>query len=213
VIVAVWHLLSFAPIGRIAGLDRVEGAVAVACLLGILVLGILEGIVIAIGLSFLVVLYRAARPRSTELGRVPGTDTFRSIEDERPGERMYPGLLIFRYDADLFFANANDFRDELRRRVRRSEAPLAAVIVDAEAIGDIDTTALAMLADLNAELEDDGISLVLARVRSRLLNRLREAGLPNEVESSRHYYTVTEAVEALAEEGARRARMGGATGE
>jgi SulP family sulfate permease len=212
VIVAVWHLLSVAPIGRLSQIDKVEAGIALACLLGILALGILEGIVIAIGLSFLVLLYRAARPRSAVLGRVPGTDTFRSIEDDRPGEKTYPGLLVFRYDADLFFANANDFADKIRRRVRASETPLAAVIVDAEAIGDIDTTALDMLQALTAELDDDEITIVFARVRTRLLRKLRKAGLPHEIESSRLYYSVSEAVEALASEGARRAGADGAGG-
>lgn len=205
VIVAVWHLLSLAPIGRISRLDRVEAGIASACLAGILLLGILEGIVIAIVLSFLVVLYRAARPRSAELGRVPGTDTFRSADDDSLGERRYPGLLVFRYDADLFFANANDFQSEIRRRVRASATPLAAVIIDAEAVGDIDSTALAVLRDLNAELASDGTLLVFARLRTRLLRKTRAYGLPAELESERLYLTVSDAVDALAEQGARRA--------
>ena len=208
VIVAVWHLLSFAPIGRLSRLDPVEAGLALACLLGILALGILEGIVIAIGLSFLVVLYRAARPRSAELGRVPGSDTFRSVEAGGPGETTYPGLLVFRYDADLFFANANDFAGQIRRRVRAAEAPLAAVVVDAEAIGDIDSTSLAMLRDLDAELAADDITLVFARVRTSLLEKLRRSGLPHERPGDRLYFSVSEAVDALAESGARAARQG-----
>jgi SulP family sulfate permease len=206
VIVAVWHLLSLSPIGRLSRLDRVEAGLALSCLIGILALGILEGIVLAIGLSFLVILYKAARPRSAELGRVPGTDTFRSVEDDRPGETTYPGLLVFRYDADLFFANASDFADQVRHLVRSEEAPLAAVIIDAEAIGDIDTTALAMLKDINAELAADGTQLVFARLRSRLLTKMRQSGLPSAVESERLYYSISEAVDALAEAGAERVR-------
>ncbi|MDH3226531.1 MAG: SulP family inorganic anion transporter, partial [Thermoleophilia bacterium] len=206
VIVAVWHLLSLAPIGRLSQVDRSEAGIAIACLLGILALGILEGIVIAIVLSFLVILYRAARPRSTELGRVPGTSTFRSVEDEGAGEETYPGLLIFRYDADLFFANANDFRDKVRARVREADAPLAAVIVDAEAIGAIDTTALAMLHELSDELADDDTTLVFARMRAPLLAKMRRFGARREITDERVFYSVSEAVDACAEAGARRAR-------
>lgn len=206
VIVAVWHLLSFSPIGRLSRLDRVEAGLALSCLVGILTLGILEGIVLAIGLSFLVILYKAARPRSAELGRVPGTDTFRSVKDHRPGKTTYPGLLVFRYDADLFFANANDFASQVRHLVRSEGAPLAAVIIDAEAIGDIDTTALAMLREIDAELAADGTELVFARLRSRLLTKMRRSGLPSELESERLYFSVSEAVDALAEAGAERVR-------
>ncbi|MGI9539854.1 MAG: SulP family inorganic anion transporter, partial [Miltoncostaeaceae bacterium] len=206
VIAAVWHLLAPGPLLGLWRVDRREAAVALSCLLGILVFGILEGILIAVALSFLLILYRAARPRSAELGRVPGEDTFRALGEDRPGEVAYPGLLIFRYDADLFFANASDFQSKIRRRVRRAEGPLAAVIIDAEAIGDIDTTALSMLRELTAELASDGIELVLARVRTALIAKIERAGLGDHIPRKRIFYSVSSAVDAYAERGAARAR-------
>jgi high affinity sulfate transporter 1 len=205
VIVAVWHLLNLAPIGRLAEVDRSEAVIALSCLFGILVFGILEGILIAVGLSFLVILYRAARPRSAELGRVPGEDTFRALGEDRPGEVTYPGLLVFRYDADLFFANASDFRDQIRRRVRAAEAPLAAVIVDAEAVGNIDTTAMTTIRDLSEELAEDEVELVWARVRTPVIEKLKRFGLDEEIPEERIFLSVSSAVDAYAERGARRA--------
>jgi SulP family sulfate permease len=213
VIVAVWHLLSLAPIGRMSQIDRAEAAVAIACLLGILALGILEGILIAIALSFFVILARAARPRAAELGRVPGTSTFRSVEDESPGEQTYPGLLVFRYDADLFFANANHFRDELRSRVRAAEQPLAAVIVDCEAIGDMDTTALNVVAELDDELAGDDTVLVFARLRTPLLEKIHRFGVRPEALEGRVFYSVSQAVDAFAQAGERRALDGAPPGD
>jgi MFS superfamily sulfate permease-like transporter len=189
---------------RLWRIDRREVAVALSCLLGILVFGILEGILIAVALSLLLILYRAARPSSVELGRVPGEDTFRALGEQRPGEKTYPGLLLFRYDADLFFANANDFHGKIRRLVRDADEALAAVIVDAEAIGDIDTTALAMLRELDEELAQDDIDLVFARLRTPLMDKLRRFGV-DESAFDRIFVTVTSAVEAYADRGARTA--------
>lgn len=204
VIAAVWHLLAPVPLLRLWRIDRREVAVALSCLLGILVFGILEGILIAVALSLLLILYRASRPRSAELGRVPGEDTFRALGEKRPGEETYPGLVIFRYDADLFFANANDFEGKIRRLVREADEALAAVIVDAEAIGDIDTTALEMMRELDEELAEDDIDLVFARLRTPLIDKLRRFGVAKET-FDRIFITVTSAVDAYADRGARTA--------
>ena len=129
-------------------------------------------------------------------GRRPGVPGYHDITT-LSGRRAVPGLLIVRWSAPLFFANANQFRDRIRDLVKSSTPEPRWVLVAAEPITDIDTTAGAMLADLDLELNAAGIHLAFAELQSGVRDMIERYGLLETIEEGHFYRSVSEAVEAL----------------
>ncbi|MGD8485579.1 MAG: sulfate permease [Chloroflexota bacterium] len=197
VIHAVWHLIDFDKIGRYWTLRRDDFWAGAAALLGVLVFDILVGLLVAVAVSFLLILARASRPRWAVLGRTHHEEAddfaFHSLE-AHPDAETFPGLLIFRFDADLFFANANAFADDVREAIAASEPLPRVVLLDAESIADIDSTAVGVLRDLIVEFRDDGIEFWAARVKTRVAEMMSRLGVDTD---SRVYPTVGAAVAAF----------------
>jgi sulfate permease, SulP family len=143
---------------------------------GVLLIGLLEGIALAVGLSLVLVLARAVRPHDAVLGFVEGMDGFHDTDDFLQAETI-AGLIVYRFDAPLFFANAERFQSRILDLVRAAATPVEWVLLDAEAITDLDSTAAEMLEDLRAELEQQGVVLAVARAKRALRDRLAAAGL------------------------------------
>ena len=182
VIAAVLPLLRTRELRRLQRLDEVDFAFAALCLVGVLVLGVLQGIVVAVLASLLALVYRSFRPNTAVLGRLrsdtEGDEDFRFRDVSRhAGLETFPGLVIFRFDQELFFANALLFRDGVRRAIASAGGPVEQVLVDAGAVTHADTSALDMLVDLHAELAGRGIDLRLARVKGPLRDPLERAGI------------------------------------
>ncbi|MCP4168021.1 MAG: SulP family inorganic anion transporter, partial [Chloroflexi bacterium] len=150
VIHAVWHLISWKKVSIYRNITSLDFWTAVVALVGVLMLGILEGLVLAIGLGLLGLLVGTKSRTTSVLGKVPDENVYRSLEHYPDGE-TYPGLLIVRFDGSLFFANAPDFAEEIREGVKLFEPSV--VLVDGESISDIDATAIATFSDLHAELQ------------------------------------------------------------
>ena len=159
----------------------------------------LQGIVIAVALSAMYIFKRAWAPYSTVLGRAPGVPGYHDIR-RTPDAVQVPGLVIVRWSAPLFFANANEFRDRIRALVKAAETPPSWVLVAAEPITDIDTTAGEMLADLDLELNAAGIHLAFAELQSAVRDMIGRYGLLEVIEEGHFYGSVTEAVEAYRRE-------------
>ena len=164
----------------------------------VLVIGMLAGIIIAVALSLALVLKRAATPETATLGRLPGTDTYRDVADH-PDAELMPGLLVYRFDAPLFFANASRLRDEIQAAVDATEPPVECVVIDAEMMYDIDSTGAQILLELLDGLDEQGVRLVLARVRTELRDELQASGLEGRVGADRVYLEVDDAVTAFVE--------------
>jgi SulP family sulfate permease len=147
------------------------GLVTIAAVLW---LGMLIGILVAIALSLLLVVVRAASPHTAVLGLIPGTDTYRDVADH-PEAEIEPGLLIYRFDAPIFFANAGRLRDEVLDF--SAEAGATAVVLDMESVHDIDATGAQIMLELVDELDQRGIELSCARVRTELRDELAVAGI------------------------------------
>jgi MFS superfamily sulfate permease-like transporter len=137
--------------------------VALAALLGVLQMGILKGLIFAVGLTLIALMHKLASPQDSVLGRLKGSENFVDVVRYQEAEQI-PGLLIFRPNGIVFFANANRVHNRLRELVKASEKPLRAVIVNLEASPEIDVTCLEMLGQLRSELHDLGIPLYFARV-------------------------------------------------
>ncbi len=195
VIAASISLFDVAELRRLAEVRRAEFALAVACALGVMFVGVLQGIIIAVALSVFYIFKRAWSPYSAVLGETPaaGFHDLRRYPDAKP----IPGLVIVRWSAPLFFANANQFRDLIRELVKASDPAPRWVLVSAEPITDIDTTAGAMLEDLDLELNSSGIHLAFAELQSGVRDMIVRYGLLETIDRGHIYRSVDEAVEAF----------------
>ena len=175
VIAASISLFDVAELRRLFRVRKTEFALAVACALGVMFVGVLQGIVVAVALSVIYIFKRAWAPYSAVLGTAPELPGWHDI-GRYPDAEQVPGLLIVRWSAPLFFANANQFRDRIRELVKASMTPPQWVLVAAEPITDIDTTAGAMLADLDQELNAEGIHLAFAELQSSVRDTIVGTG-------------------------------------
>jgi len=195
VIWAATRLVDVAEFRRLARFRRSELLLAVATVAGVLVFDILYGILIAVGLSLLDLLHRVARPHDGILGYVPGLAGMHDVDDY-PGSRQVPGLVVYRYDSALFFANAEDFKRRALAAVTAADPPAAWLLINAEANVQVDLTALDALDELRTELAQRGVVTALARVKSEVADDLRRAGVLDRIGTDRVYATLPTAVEA-----------------
>src|SRR5262252_8274439 len=176
---------------------KAEFLLSIAAFLGVALLGVLPGIAIAVGLSILNVFGRSWWPYNTVLGRVDGLAGYHDIRSY-PDASQLPGLVIYRFDAPLFFANATTFRDEIRRLARADPPPIW-IIVEAEPMTDVDTTASDMLEDLDEELNSSGISLVFAELKDLVRDKIERYGLTRTINPRHFFPTIESAVAAFRE--------------
>src|SRR6266702_4177174 len=177
---------------------KAECLLSITAFLGVVLLGVLPGIAIAVGLSILNVFRRAWWPYDTELGRVEGLAGYHDVH-EHPDAQRLPGLVIYRFDAPLFFANATTFRDEIRR-MARAEPPPRWILVAAEPITDVDTTASEMLEELDEALNAQHTSLVFAELKDPVRRKIERYGLTRTIDPRHFYPTIESAVAAFREE-------------
>jgi len=196
VIVAAASLLDIPAVLRLLRMDRVDGLLSVAAFLGVALVGVLQGIVIAVALSFIAFVNRAWRPYRTELVRVHGLRGYHDASRHPEGIRV-PGVLIVRFDAPLFFANGGMFDDWVRNRVNDAGPDIRTVVLAAEPITDVDTTAVDELIELDDFLESKGIQLLIAEMKGPVKDQLRRFGLDDRFDASHFYPTVGAAVDEL----------------
>ncbi len=194
VVAAAARLVDVAEIRRLWRMRRTEFALWAAAFLGVAVLGVLPGVFVAIVLSLVDFVRRAWRPHDATLVRVDELKGYHDI-DRHPEGRTIPGLLLYRFDAPLFFANASFFRREVRAHVSAAEEPVRWVVVAAEPITDIDTTAADMLGELMDDLDAAGIALAFAEMKGPVKDRLRAYGLYERVGDERFFPTIGTAVD------------------
>ncbi len=174
---------------------KVEFLLSVAAFAGVALLGVLPGIAVAVALSILNVFRRAWWPYDTQLGRVPGLEGYHDLQ-VHPGAQLLPGLVIYRFDAPLFFANATTFRDEIRR-LAKADPPPAWILVAAEPLTDVDTTASDMLEELDEALNARGISLVFAELKDPVRSKIERYGLTRTIDPRHFFPTIESAVAAF----------------
>jgi high affinity sulfate transporter 1 len=202
IIAAVIGLIDVKGFRRLWQIDQGDAKLAIVGFAAVALLGVLPGIVIAVVASLLALIRRAYRPRLAVLGRATGETSadedfqFRGI-DRHPEYETIPGLVLFRFSNELFFANAAYFRDEALRLVAASRPPARSVLVDASAISHVDTTALAMLEDLIDRLDAQGITFELARVPATLEETLVRTGLGERIGSDGQHRSVHAGVQAF----------------
>jgi MFS superfamily sulfate permease-like transporter len=195
VIYAALRLIDVAEFRRFASFRRSEFLLALATTASVLVLGVLLGVLVAVGLSIADLLRRVARPHDGVLGFVAGIAGMHDVDDY-PGAHLVPGLIVYRYDSPLFFANAEDFRTRALAAVDEAPAPVEWFVLNAESNVEVDLTGLDAVEDVRAELARRGTVFAMARVKQDLLVALRAAGLADRVGAERIFPTLPTAVEA-----------------
>lgn len=197
VIYAGLRLIDISELRRIAAFRRSELVLTLITFLGVLIFGLLPGIGIAVGLSLLDLIRRIAHPHDGILGYVPGLAGMHDIDDY-PSATRVPGLVVYRYDSPLFFANADDFRTRALAAVREAEPAAEWFVLNAEANVEVDLTAVDTLIELRQTLADAGVEFALARVKMDLRQQLAAAGFIDEVGEERIFATLPTAVQGFA---------------
>jgi high affinity sulfate transporter 1 len=194
VIAASISLFDLAELRHLWAIRKSEFILALACILGVAFVGVLEGIIIAVVLSILQFFERAWRPHSAVLGRTDKLPGYHDVE-RHPDAKQIPGLLMVRWDAPLFFANANLFRQRIRDLLERADPTPTWVLITAEPVTDIDTTAAEMLADLDLEMNAAGLHLVFAELKEPVQDKIVRYGLLETIDRRHFYPTIEVAVE------------------
>jgi sulfate permease, SulP family len=195
VVFAALRLIDFAELRRIARFRRSELFLALATTAAVLIFDVLYGIAVAVALSILDLLRRIARPHDGILGYVPGLAGMHDIDDYATG-RQVPGLLVYRYDAPLFFANAEDFKHRALASVDAADPPVEWFLLNAEANTEVDLTAADALEEVRRTLAGRGIVFALARVKFELREILASAGFIDRIGEDKVFMTLPTAVEA-----------------
>jgi high affinity sulfate transporter 1 len=203
VVFAALQLIDIDAFRRLQRFKRSEFLLALVTLLGVLFSGILSGVVVAVGLSVLDLFARVARPHDAVMGEVRDLAGFHDVKDW-PGGSTVPGLVLYRYDAPLCFANANDFQRRALAAIAAEVEPVQWFVLNAEAIIELDITAADMLAELAQELQGRGIRFAMTRVKQGLFHELERAGLVARLGFDAFYPTIPVAVAAFRAQGSGR---------
>jgi SulP family sulfate permease len=201
-------VIVFAAIGLIephawralAAIDPVEVAIAAVTTGCVIYFGVLQALIVAVGLSMIDTVRRSARPHDAVLGWVERLGRYADVS-LHPSARVTPGVVVYRLDDRLFFANARYFKGRVREAVRAAPGTVRWLVLDADAITHADATGLDALIDVTKDLRRDEITLVLARLRTRMEEQFEDAGVLEAIGREHLYPTVRAAVDACANRG------------
>jgi sulfate permease, SulP family len=200
IIIASWGLVDIPAFRFLRKVNRTEFLLAVVTTLGVLTVGVLQGILVAVMLSLINVIFHISRPHDALLDDVDarGGTVYRGVSDKETS-LTEPGLIVYRFDAPLVFANASFFTERLEELVANAGQGLKCVIIDAEAISDFDSTAAEALENVDTDLERLGVELWIARANGPLRNLLEVTGLTARIGKDNIYPSVRAAVTAYHE--------------
>jgi high affinity sulfate transporter 1 len=193
VIASAIALIEITDLRRIYRIQRWEFWLSISCLAGVAILGAIPGIGLAILIAVIEFLWDGWRPHSAVLGRVEGVKGYHDIT-RYPDARLIPGLVLFRWDAPLFFANAELFQNRALDAVAESPTPVSWLVVGAEPVTSVDVTAADMLADLDETLHAAGIELCFAEMKDPVKDKLKRFGLFARLGEEMFFPTIGEAV-------------------
>jgi high affinity sulfate transporter 1 len=191
----VFGMIDVAEIRRLHRVARFDFWIAIAAILGVLSVGVLAGVAVGVALSLAWLIYVATSPRMPVLGREPGTQVFRELDDH-PGDETFPGIGVVRLDSGLFFATAEALDSRVRAVIQESEPRLHALVLDLEGVDFVDSQGAAKLAELHEVAGTDGVTLRLARAKPQVVATLEADGIVAALGADHIHGNVHEAVEA-----------------
>ena len=195
VIASAIGLIEIADLRRIYRIQRWEFWLSMTCFAGVATLGAIQGIALAIVIAVIEFLWDGWRPHSAVLGRVERVRGFHDIT-RHPEARLIPGLVLFRWDAPLFFANAELFHQRVLDAVASSPTPVQWVVVAAEPVTSVDVTAADVVHELDEALQAEGVALCFAEMKGPVKDKLKRFGLFAHLGEERFFATIGEAVDA-----------------
>ena len=187
-------MIDVSELRRLYRVTRFDFWVAVAAIVAVLSAGVLAGVVIGVVLSLGWLVYVATRPPMPLLGREPGTQVFRDL-DENPADETFPGIVVLRLDGGLFFATAEALEDRLRALTEEGGGRRA-LVLDLEGVNFVDAQGAAKVTEIHQLTEADGVTLRLARVKPQVLAVLRADGIVDRIGADHIHGNVHRAVEA-----------------
>lgn len=187
-------LLNPGDFRAILRIRRTEFWWSVIAFAGVVVFGTLQGILVAVAISVMTLMYVANHPPIYALSRKPGTDVFRPLSDEHPGDETFPGLLILRTEGGMTFASTPRLDERFRELIR--DAQPRVLVLDCSAVPDIEYTALRILTDAEEKLREAGITLWLAALNPRALEVVKRSPLFPTLGYERMFFNLEQAVEA-----------------
>jgi high affinity sulfate transporter 1 len=193
---AAMGLFDLRGLASLRRVSRQEFRLCLIALLGVITVGVLPGVVVAVGVAIVQLLIKASRPHDAVLGRVPGTNIYLDMATHPEAER-FPGTIIYRFDSSLVFFNADHFRERVKAVLREAPGPIRVLLLDAETMPFLDTTGAASFDRVRGDLEAEGIALVVAAAKSPVRTMLERTGLAGRIGPDRMFPTVASAVEAL----------------
>lgn len=193
VIVAVFRLIHLGEAQYMWKVDKRDFGMMMVTFFGTLFLGIGTGIGIGVCLSLIWIIFEASYPHYAELGRVPGTHSFRNVRRFKELQ-VEDDILIFRFDAPLFFANIERFRNILLEYATSRKTKLKAIVIDMESINSIDTSALKILEDTIEEIKNTDVMFLLAEVKGRVRDKFQRSGLTDKIGAEHFFMSIEEAL-------------------
>lgn len=194
ILLAVFKLFDIKGAVQLYRTHKKDFAMMLATFVATLILGIEEGVLIGVLLSIGMVLYQSTKPHIATLGRIPGTEHFRNI-DRFPEGKEVEQILVLRFDDQLYFANANYFKEEIIKRIVKYDRSIEHLLLDASNIHNIDSTGIATLLMLNEDLESRGVILHIANARGPVRDALYKNGLMKN--AHHHHVDLKEAISAI----------------
>jgi anti-anti-sigma factor len=199
VIAAMLHLSKPDYLRALFARTRLEFALAAIVIAGELAFGVLQGILLGVALSLLMLIYRTSHPQGAVLGQLPGEEAYRDVR-RHPEAITFPGLLIWRIGGELFFASIGHLDEGLKAAVASSRPPAKHVLLDADSVDFIDTSACDALLNTIKELQSRGITFAFARVRDEVREPMRIWGIEAAVGATNFRERVTDGVRAWQEQ-------------
>jgi anti-anti-sigma factor len=190
----VMGMMDVPEMRRLARVQRFDFWIAIAAITATLLVGVLAGVIIGIGLSLIWFISVGTRPRMPLLGREPGTEVFREL-DEHPGDEQFPGVVVLRLDGGLFFATSDALEDRVRE-VALSSPGITGIVLDCEGIDFIDSQGSAKMREIHELTGQAGITLRLARVKPAVRELLERDGVLDLIGSENIHGNIDHAVEA-----------------
>ena len=198
VIASAIGLFEVTDLVRIFRIQRWEFWLSIACFVGVAVLGAIPGIGLAIGIAVIEFLWDGWRPHYAVLGRAEGVAGYHDVS-RYPDAVQVPGLVLFRWDAPLFFANAELFKERVLETIAKSPAPVRWLVVSAEPVTSVDVSAADALAELDSELREAGTRLCFAQLKDPVKDKLKRFGLFEQFGEDRFFPTIGAAVSSYGE--------------
>jgi high affinity sulfate transporter 1 len=198
VIASAIGLIEVADLRRIYRVQRWEFWLSIVCFIGVAVLGVIPGIGVAIVIAVIEFLWDGWRPHSAVMGRADGVKGYHDIT-RYPDARQIPGLVLFRWDAPLFFANAELFQERVLDAVTSAPTPVRRLVIAAEPVTSVDVTAADALAELEEKLRAAGIEMCFAELKDPVKDKLKRFGLFERFGGQSFFPTVGAAVDAYLE--------------